>query len=118
MFEVIDEVRITYAKLFANALMRVEHGRQEEELSRLPISRMRMLVGIYAPQASDALAQLEGSYQQYSDALAATIGAEKLPKPERQRILGTLACQSKAIHACCDRLSDEVVRIARSLAPR
>lgn len=118
LFEVIDEVRITYDKSFANALIRVEQGRQEEQLSRMPISRMRMLVGIYTPHASDALAKFEVTYQQYSDALAATIGAEKLQKPERQRILGDLAVQSKAIHACCDSLADEVVRTARSLAPK
>lgn len=118
LFEVIDEVRTTYNKSFTNALMRVEHGRQEEQLSRLPISRMRMLVGIYAPPASDALAQFEVAYQKYSDALAATIGADKLPKPERQRILGDLARQSEAIDACCDRLADEVVGTARSLAPK
>ena len=117
LFEVIEEIRTTYDKSFTNTLMRVEHGRKEEQLGRLPISRMRMLVGIYDPQASDALAQFEGAYQQYSDALAATIGADQLQKPERQRILGDLERQVTAIHACGDRLADEVVRTARSLEP-
>jgi hypothetical protein len=118
LFEVIDDVRTRYDKSFTNALMRVEYGRQEEQLSRLPISRMRMLVGIYAPQATDALAQFEVACQQYSDALAATIEADKLPKAERQQILGDLERQSTAIQTCCDRLADEVVRTARSLAPK
>lgn len=118
LFEVIDQVHNIYNESFANALMRVEQGREGERLSRLPISRMRMLVGIYAPQASGALAQFEDAYQQYSDALAATFGADKLPKPERQRILGDLALQYKAIHACCDSLADEVVRTARGLTPK
>ena len=118
LFEVIDEVRISYRESFTNAIMRVEEGRHKEPLSRFPISRMRMLVGIYAPHASDALAKFDVAYQQYSDALATTIGAEKLEKPARQRILGDLADTSTAIHDCCAKLADEIVRIACSLAPK
>jgi hypothetical protein len=115
LFEVIDEIRTGYKKSFNNAIMRVEHGHSEVEQTRLPISRMRMLVGIYAPEATEALMQFENAYQQYGDALAATIGADSSPKPERQRILGALMSTSIAIFASCDELGDEVVRAARNL---
>ncbi len=115
LFEVIDEIRTGYKKSFNNAIMRVEHGHSEVEQTRLPISRMRMLMGIYAPEATEALMQFENAYQQYGDALAATIGADSSPKPERQRILGALMSTSIAIFTSCDELGDEVVRAVRNL---
>jgi hypothetical protein len=118
LFEVICEIRFGYGKSYINALQRVECSQNEPNQAGLPVSRLKMLVNFYAPEASEALESFNNAREKYSSALGDTIGSEKLPKSDREKIHARLNATCAAVESSCDKLSEKVVQIASSLTPR
>lgn len=85
----------------------------KEGTAKVPIERLQMLIGFYAPELSDHLKMLEQSRKEYGDVLIKTVGLERKNEIAKRETLGALTTEWRKVEKTCVDMQAEVIRMSK-----
>jgi len=114
--ELLSQYKQSYKMLTAEFLRIYASGEQElGELEPIPLERLKMLVGFYAPVLGPQLQTLEEHSESYGDRVAEHIqlGGKSDTSAQKKR-LGFLLLHSETIGKSCEAMQQEVIQLSKS----
>lgn len=112
--QVLDEVAHHYVKISGDALMRVQFGKPyKSDGTRIPHSRLAMLVNFYAPELTLDLQALTEMTKRYGEVLAEAIRDVPRDTTQKQELNGRLLVGSSQIGDKCEEMSKKAATIAK-----
>lgn len=111
--QVLDEVAHHYVKISGDALMRVQFGKPyKSDGSRIPHSRMAMLVHFYAPELRPELDALTKITERYGEVLAEAIRDVERNTQQKQELNSRLLAGAHKIEDQCEEMSKKAAAVA------
>jgi gas vesicle protein len=111
--QVLDEVAHHYRKISGDALMRVQFGKPyQSDGSRIPHSRLAMLVHFYAPELIPDLGSLTKATNSYGETLAEAIRDVERNAQQKQDLTGRLLKGAFVIENQCEKMSRKAADVA------
>jgi len=111
--EVVSQVRYAYKNSLRKTFAAVANATREMS-GAVPIERLQMLVGFYAPELSSYLEKLEAAQTSYGEAIAKTLRIETDAESIQKQKLGVLVAAEQKISAACTEMQSEVIRLSKN----
>jgi hypothetical protein len=86
----------------------------EQEEMPVPIERLQMLIGFYAPELDDHLKKLEGISEEYGDFLIKVIAKQALEEDKEGPDLKALYTQHEPLNKIIEEMQAEVVKLSKN----
>jgi uncharacterized protein (DUF697 family) len=110
--EVLSKLREAYKWVIHERISKLYGKNIDQELQKVPIERLKMLVGFYAPSLTDQLNMLEISQKVFGDALVESVVATT--SLNSKEALSNLFERESGINKICVDMQTEIVLISKN----
>src|SRR5215213_3707706 len=104
LHEVLSQFRESYRGSIHERLLTAAGAEKVAgNLPKVPIEKLQMLVGFYAPELAEHLRKIEGARKDYGSVLMKTVGLERQNESAKKEALGALfAVEGNVSKSCID----------------
>jgi hypothetical protein len=115
--EVLSQFREAYRGSIHERLLTAhdaaEPNQIEKSLSKVPIEKLQMLVGFYAPELKDYLHLVENARKQYGGVLIKSMGLQRRDESARKEALGALFGAEGDVSKACIDMQVEAIELSK-----
>ncbi|HEY9286250.1 MAG TPA: hypothetical protein VIP46_22555 [Pyrinomonadaceae bacterium] len=114
LHEVLSQFRECYRGSIRERLL-TAHGLEkiEEDMSKVPFEKLKMLVGFYVPELAEHLRKVMDARKSYGGVLIKSIGLERQGEPAMKNALAALFVAEGEVSKSCRDMQEEVVKLSK-----
>jgi hypothetical protein len=87
--------------------------RANEGMSKVPIEKLQMLIGFYAPELLPYLQKVEQAKKDYGSAFIKSVGLEDRDEIAQKETIGVLFAEEGKVRRACIEMQAEVIKLSK-----
>jgi hypothetical protein len=115
--EALSQFKDAYKAAFGERLLTAYDAntpeKNEKNLPKVPIEKIQMLVGFYAPELKTHLSNLEEAKKSYGKMLIESLGLERRVDLDKRESLSAMLAVEGKINAVCTDMQIEVIKLSK-----
>lgn len=114
LYEVVSAFKNSYRQTTGSAAISLAGRRPLTDVGPpVPVEKLQMLVGFYAPSLQPHLTKLLGSGEQYSEVLVRRVGLERQPDAAIKSFVGDLHKKGQGINENAEEMQRAIVELSK-----
>jgi len=115
LYSLTEEVSEGFTFTASQGMMKARYDKKPDDHSKIPIAKMKMLVVMYAPEATPLIIAFDEAWNQFSKHYSSAITSSKLQKSQAQILSQQLFDSSDKISDVCQQIQACTLDIVKSL---
>jgi len=111
--ELAEVVQQKISELCANTIAGLERGERPKALDFVPLARLKILVGFYAPELRSHIEQIENVWKEVGNSIAVVLMAPTLDRPQQQQLNLKFLQALRDIKEACNHFTEAAAESAQ-----
>jgi hypothetical protein len=112
--EVLSQFRESYKGSIRERLLTAhDTEKTEEDVPKVPLEKLKLLVGFYAPELAEYLRRVESARKNYGGVFIKSVGLERWSESAKKDALGALFAAEGDVSKVCIDMQAEVIKLSK-----